>query len=161
MTFFVLPLGSLCVFLQKPVGSSSSSSSITNTSNNYNTNSSSSNINCSSGGSNNNASSSSSSSGGAGEPFSPGRAPQPPPSNVYKGRGGLGGWLGLGWVGASKSQNPPAPYKRSLLQTLTLNLQSNFVGSSGAQALAALKGAPSLHTLTVDVDAWTDSRILR
>ena len=40
--------------------------------------------------------------------------PPPPPSNVYKGRGGLGGWLGLGWVGASKSQNPPAPYKRSL-----------------------------------------------
>ena len=45
-------------------------------------------------------------SGGAGEPFSPGRAPQPPLSNIYTGRGGLGGWLGLGWVGASKSQNP-------------------------------------------------------
>ena len=40
--------------------------------------------------------------------------PPPPASNVYKRGGGLGGWLGLGWVGASKSQNPPAPYKRSL-----------------------------------------------
>ena len=75
--------------------SSSSSSNITNTSNN-----------CSSGGSNN-ANSSSSNIGS--RPFSPGRAPQPP-SNVYKGRGGLGGWLGLGWVGGSlKIPKPPSP----------------------------------------------------
>ena len=47
-------------------------------------------------------------------PFSPGRAPQSPPSNVYKRGGGLGGLLGFGWVGASKPQNPPAPYKHSL-----------------------------------------------
>ena len=165
MTFFVLPLGSLCVFLQtpivcfamqqpgkyrcgcgvlisnvgeaerehfksdrhqkwvksqqttktlsaffvkeqKPVGSSSSSSSITNTSNNYNTNSSSSNINCSSGGSNNNASSSSSSSGGAGEPFSPGRAPQPPPQMFIR----VGGvWVGGLVLGGWVPQNPKTP----------------------------------------------------
>ena len=165
MTFFVLPLGSLCVFLQtpivcfamqqpgkyrcgcgvlisnvgeaeredfksdrhqkwgksqqttktlsaffvkeqKPVGSSSSSSSITNTSNNYNTNSSSSNINCSSGGSNNNASSSSSSSGGAGEPFSPGRAPQPPPQMFIR----VGGvWVGGLVLGRWVPQNPKTP----------------------------------------------------
>ena len=42
------------------------------------------------------------------------RAPQSPPSNVYKRGGGLGGLLGFGWVGASKPQNPPAPYKHSL-----------------------------------------------
>jgi len=165
VTFFVLPLGSLCVFLQtpivcfamqqpgkyrcgcgvlisnvgeaerehfksdrhqkwvksqqttktlsaffvkeqKPVGSSSSSSSITNTSNNYNTNSSSSNINCSSGGSNNNASSSSSSSGGAGEPFSPGRAPQPPPQMFIRG-GGV--WVGCLVLGGWVPQNPKTP----------------------------------------------------
>ena len=165
MTFFVLPLGSLCVFLQtpivcfamqqpgkyrcgcgvlisnvgeaerehfksdrhqkwvksqqttktlsaffvkeqKPVGSSSSSSSITNTSSNYNTNSSSSNINCSSGGSNNNASSSSSSSGGAGEPFSPGRAPQPPPQMFIR----VGGvWVGGLVLGGWVPQNPKTP----------------------------------------------------
>ena len=54
-------------------------------------------------------------SGGAGEPFSPGRAPQPPPppQMFIRGGGGLGGWLGLGWVGASKSQNPPAPYNEA------------------------------------------------
>ena len=54
-------------------------------------------------------------------PFSPGRAPQSPPSNVYK-RGGLGGLLGFGWVGASKPQNPPAPYKHSLLLPPLLSL---------------------------------------
>ena len=54
-------------------------------------------------------------SGGAGEPFSPGRAPQPPPQMFMRGGGGLGGLLGFGWVGASKPQNPPAPYKRSLV----------------------------------------------
>mmetsp|Transcript_44210 Transcript_44210/g.71902 ORF Transcript_44210/g.71902 Transcript_44210/m.71902 type:complete len:263 (-) Transcript_44210:378-1166(-) len=91
---------------QKPVGSSSSSSSITNTSNNYNTNSSSSNINCSSGGSNNNASSSSSSSGGAGEPFSPGRAPQPPPQMFIR----VGGvWVGGLVLGGWVPQNPSPP----------------------------------------------------
>ena len=61
---------------QNPVGSSSSSSSsssITNTSNNCNTNSSSSsNANSSS------CSRGSITSGGTGEPFSPGRAPEPP-----------------------------------------------------------------------------------
>ena len=45
------------------------------------------------------------------------RAPQSPPSNVYKRGGGLGGLLGFGWVGASKPQNPPAPYKHSLTHT--------------------------------------------
>ena len=54
-------------------------------------------------------------------PFSPGRAPQSPPSNVYKRGGGLGGLLGFGWVGASKPQNPPAPYKHSLLHVVTNN----------------------------------------
>ena len=35
------------------------------------------------------------------------------------------------------------------LHTLTLNLQNNSVGDSGAQALAALKESPLLHTLTL------------
>ena len=33
------------------------------------------------------------------------------------------------------------------LHTLTLHLGSNSIGDGGAQALAALKEAPSLHTL--------------
>ena len=112
---------------QNPVGSSnssSSSSSITNTSNNYNTNSSSSSANCSS-----NIGSGSSSSVavviplvhpqlhaplrphlqlGLGSRSAPGERlnPPPAPSNVYKGQGGLGGWLGLGWV---VPQNPKIP----------------------------------------------------
>ena len=53
-------------------------------------------------------------------PFSPGRAPQSPPSNVYKRGGGLGGLLGFGWVGASQPQNPPAPYKHSLARARML-----------------------------------------
>ena len=58
-------------------------------------------------------------------PFSPGRAPQSPPSNVYKRGGGLGGLLGFGWVGASKPQNPPAPYKHSLLMTYPLPMDAS------------------------------------
>ena len=45
-------------------------------------------------------------SGGAGEPFSPGRAPQPPPSNVYK-RGGV--WVGCLVLGGWVPQNPKTP----------------------------------------------------
>ena len=195
MTFFVLPLGSLCVFLQtpivcfamqqpgkyrcgcgvlisnvgeaerehfksdrhqkwvksqqttktlsaffvkeqKPVGSSSSSSSITNTSNNYNTNSSSSNINCSSGGSNNNASSSSSSSGGAGEPFSPGRAPQPPPQMFIR----VGGvWVGGLVLGGWVPQNPKTP------QPLINEVWPRCPGPPGSAALLYTVPVPVPH----------------
>ena len=37
---------------------------------------------------------------GLGSRSAPGERLKPPPSNVYKDLGGLGGWLGLGWVGA-------------------------------------------------------------
>ena len=37
------------------------------------------------------------------------------------------------------------------LHTLTLNLRGNTVGDKGVQALAALKEAPCLHTLTVEL----------
>ena len=38
----------------------------------------------------------------------------PSPPNVYKRGGGLGGCLGLGWVGASNPPYPPPPFNRSL-----------------------------------------------
>ena len=66
-------------------------------------------------------------SGGAGQPFSPVRAPQPPPQMFIRGGGVLGGWLGLGWVGASKSQTPPAPYKRSLLPPAVAPSKMSFL----------------------------------
>ena len=44
------------------------------------------------------------------------------------GGGGLGGLLGLGWVGASKPQNPPAPYKRSLVTIPSGYLVGGWVG---------------------------------
>ena len=37
------------------------------------------------------------------------------------------------------------------LHTLSLDLCENSVGESGAQALAALKDAASLHTLSLDL----------
>ena len=52
---------------------------------------------------------------GLGSCSAPGERLKPPLTCLQEGRGGLGGLLGLGWVGASKPQNPPAPYKRSLL----------------------------------------------
>ena len=49
----------------------------------------------------------------------PGERLNPPPQMFIRGGGGagLGGLLGFGWVGASKPQNPPAPYKHSLDNT--------------------------------------------
>ena len=38
------------------------------------------------------------------------------------------------------------------LHTVTLNLGHNLVGDSGAQALAELKDAAALHTLTLNLD---------
>ena len=60
---------------------------------------------------------------------------------------------GGGRVGAGGAQALAALKEAPLLHTLTLDLQHSSLGSSGAQTLAALKGAPSLHTLTVNVDA--------
>ena len=55
-------------------------------------------------------------SGGAGEPFSTGRAPQPPPQmfirvgGVWVGGLVLGGWVPRSWVGGClKIPKPPSP----------------------------------------------------
>ena len=120
-------LSAFSVKEQNPVGSSSSSSSssITNTSNN-----------CSSGNNNNSANSSSNI---GSRPFSPGRAPQPPPQMFIRVGGvWVGGLVLGGWVGASKSQNPPAPCKRSLVHTLSMQ--------SANSVRAALKSIQPMHT---------------
>ena len=44
------------------------------------------------------------------------------------------------------------PQHLPLLHTLTLDLQYNSGGDSGAQALAALKETPLLHILTINLD---------
>ena len=51
-------------------------------------------------------------------------------------------------VGDSGAQALAALKDAASLHTLSLNLRSNSVGESGAQALAALKDAPSLHICT-------------
>ena len=48
-------------------------------------------------------------SGGAGEPFSPGRAPQSPPQMFIRGGGGSG-WVDWSWVGGClKTSKTPSP----------------------------------------------------
>ena len=96
-------------------------------------------------------------------PFSPGRAPQSPPSNVYKRGGGLGGLLGFGWVGASKPQNPPAPYKHSLVAScrFTVTMNGDLVVASDQGRYSAVhcssrsvRGAPVLPNGAVLFPCW-------
>ena len=54
-------------------------------------------------------------------------------------------------VGASGAQALAALKEARLLRTLTLNLSAYSTEASGAQALAAVKEVPSLHTLTLNI----------
>ena len=54
-------------------------------------------------------------------------------------------------VGESGAQALAALKDAPSLHTLSLDLRGNNVGGSGAQALAALKDAPSLHTLSLNL----------
>ena len=54
-------------------------------------------------------------------------------------------------VGESGAQALAALKGATSLHTLSLGLCCNSVGESGARALAALKDAPSLHTLSLDL----------
>ena len=54
-------------------------------------------------------------------------------------------------MGESGAQALAALKDAPSLHTLSLDLHGNSVGESGAQALAALKDAPSLHTLSLDL----------
>ena len=79
---------------------------------------------------------------GAVQPWESASAP-PPPSNVYKGLGGLAGWLDRGGGGgaASKTQNPPASNKRCLPG----NAAFNWVGSEGVGLGTARLGYNKHH----------------
>ena len=54
-------------------------------------------------------------------------------------------------MGGSGAQALAAVKDAPSLHTLSLNLRQNSVGESGARALAALKDAPSLNTLSLDL----------
>ena len=57
-------------------------------------------------------------------------------------------------IGDSGAQALAALKKAPSLHTLTLEFQHHSIADSGAQALAALKEAPSLHTLTLNLSSF-------